>query len=187
MVLKGLQARKAEIGTIKCTTEKDSLKTADIIFESSNLEGTLADFMEMTKECKKKALIVLDARFKNMDTIAKTAVHPENVIGTRTYHRRHCVYVCVCVCVCMRVCMCVCICVCMCVCVYVCMCECVYVCMCVCVYVCMCECVYVCVYVCMCVCVCVAPPSFLLSSTFTFLSVYLCSSLVTPFSIPPST
>ena len=128
MVLKGLQARKAEIGTITCTTEKDSLKTADIIFESCNREGTLADFMEMTKECKKKALIVLDARFKNMDTIAKTAARPENVIGTRTYHQRHCVCTCVCVYVCVFV-----------------MCACV----------CACECVFVCVYVCVCVCVCV--------------------------------
>ena len=102
IILKGLKARKADIGTITCSTEKDSLKTADIVFDSSNAEGTFDDFMEMTKECKKKALIVLDSRFKNMETIASTAARPENVIGTRTYHHRHCV--CMFVCVCVRTC-----------------------------------------------------------------------------------
>ena len=91
MILKGLKARTADIGTIKCTTETDSLKTADIVFDSSNQEGTLDNFMKMTKECKKKALIVLDSRFKNMDTIASAAPRPENVIGSRTFHHRHCV------------------------------------------------------------------------------------------------
>lgn len=93
LILKGLKARKAEIGTIKCTTDKESLKTADIVFESSTQEAALDDFIKLTKMCKEKAVIALDSRFKNMDTIASTAARPHNIIGTRMYHHRRCVCV----------------------------------------------------------------------------------------------
>ena len=80
----------AAIGTITCTSNRDSLASADIIFNPSNLNPGKNNCLKSISEvCKEEALIVVNTRSRSIDSIAAYAAHPKNVIGTRTYQHMH--------------------------------------------------------------------------------------------------
>ena len=76
----------AGLGSITCTTSRETLATADIIFDPSVKVAAKDNNIKLiSAACKDNALIVVNSKHKNIDAIATNAVRPQNVIGTRTY------------------------------------------------------------------------------------------------------
>lgn len=103
-ILKGPLRQDEEVeatGTITCTTNRDSLASADIIFiPASRRSGEIDRLKSISEMCREDALIAVNTRYNYFDSLIADAAHPKNVIGTRTYQCRP--RVCVCVRICLR-------------------------------------------------------------------------------------
>ena len=76
----------AGLGSITCTTSRETLATADIIFDPSvKVPSKNNNIKLISAACKENALIIVNSKHKDVDAIAKDALRPQNVIGTRTY------------------------------------------------------------------------------------------------------
>ena len=129
-ILKGPQRQDKEVaatGTITCTTNRDSLASADIILSLASRRPWAIDALKsISGVCREDALIAVNARYSDFHSMIADATPPrmsQAHVRTNSGLVYACVFVLVCVyervlvsmrvSICIYMCVCVCICICM--------------------------------------------------------------------------